>query len=163
MMKLPRTRHDPQLRAAMEEIKAILKRYDSAAIVLLSSRRHMEDLLAFETSWSCATLDQKTGFLRIKAKREDYPSVEAHKQCVEETAGMFLGFADMLKDVDGNLGKIILMLGRHMSLEHVSMHEPKPVFFCPECGQRFADPKRFGLADICTDCGSALKPMKAKA
>jgi len=117
---------DPKLKAAAEEIKSILVKYDIAAVVVLASQSHMEYLNHVIASWSCATLEKDAGrfMLRIRAKREDFPSKEAQKKCVEDTTGMIMGFADAQLHCHEMMLKVAAMIGQQVPFEHFTTEEP---------------------------------------
>ncbi len=72
---------------AAEEIKAILQNYDLAAMIVLQGPEELTFVNAISPSWSCARLNEETGELRIRAKREEFASREEQKRCVEATPG----------------------------------------------------------------------------
>lgn len=113
---------DPQLKTAMEEIKAVLRKYDIAGIVFLGSQSHSEFLLGINPSWSCAKFEAENE-LRIRAKREDFPSLEAQKKCLTDTVGMLAGFRDLAENAQENLGNVLAMLGKHIEISHRSTLE----------------------------------------
>lgn len=78
--------YSPKLKKAAEEIKEILKRYDIAALVVLHTPGHSEFVCELQPSYSCASFEGN--FLRIKAKKADYPTLEAWKQKATDTANM---------------------------------------------------------------------------
>jgi hypothetical protein len=125
MVKLPDQPHDPQLKAAMEEIKAIIAKYDCAAIVVLQSPTHAEHLFEVSPSWSCLSVELG-GKVRFKAAMKTGGAAEKERGRV--TTGMIMGFideADLLKDNFTKLAKMLTERG--MSIEHVSRftpHEP---------------------------------------
>lgn len=105
---------DSNLKAAMEEIKAVLKKHDCAGLVTLASPSHTEYLYGISPSWSCAWLQpMPDGFaIRIRSKLKDYPSKEAQKKSVEATTGMFLAFANMAERQQRQMAQLIAMLGK---------------------------------------------------
>lgn len=100
---------DQNLKNAMEEIKEVLKKHDCGAFVLLAGPAHLEYLYEVSPSWSCATLNAE-GVLRIKAMREDYPDDVSHQLAIEQTVGMFLGFADACQSTVNNMSAIAARL-----------------------------------------------------
>jgi len=106
---------DPNLKAAMKEIQAVLKKHDCAALVTLASPSHTEYLYEIAPSWSCAWLQPTPeGFaIRVRSKLKDYPSKDAQKKAIESTTGMFLAFANMAERQQAQMGQLIAMLGKH--------------------------------------------------
>lgn len=103
---------DPVLKAAAEEIKAVLKKYDITAIITLNSPGSTEYVREVEASWSCAFFEQlPEGLcLRFRAKRVDYPSLEAQKEAIENTVGMIFAFLHQAKEDEEILIHILAML-----------------------------------------------------
>lgn len=93
MVKLPAESSDPKLKAAMEEIKAVLTKYDIAAVAILQSKTHGEWLNEITPSWSCAKMERdekgRQG-IRFKATLQEYGSKEARNEAIRLTAGMRL-------------------------------------------------------------------------
>ncbi len=113
---------DQRLKDAMEEIKPLLKKYDCAAIVLLSSEKHMEFFYEVSPSWSCAKLEEG-GALRIRALASQYPDKASHKAAVENTTGIFMGFIDLLEKAKRDMTAVASMLGSKFDISHWSRHE----------------------------------------
>lgn len=113
---------DPVLKAAMEEIKAVLKKHDLAGMVAISTANAMEYLYEISPSWSCATPED--GGIRFRAKREDFPAVAAHAKIVSDTAGMFFGFHDLANQFSRHTAGMMHLLGRHFDISHVTTHLP---------------------------------------
>jgi len=109
---------DPNLSLAVGEIKAILGRYDIAGIVAISSKDGTEFLQELSPSWSCSKIIGDE--LRFKAKREDYPSMEAQKEAVTSTTGMIMGFLNVADRLKEDLERVVEMLGKHFDICHVS-------------------------------------------
>jgi hypothetical protein len=85
-MKKP---YDPNLREAMEEIKAVLKKHDCMGAIILVSPTHSEFLFHPEASWSVVHFEddpdgpQGAQMIRIRSKRADFPSKEAQRAANE--------------------------------------------------------------------------------
>jgi hypothetical protein len=108
---------DPNLKAAMEDIKAVLKKHDCAALVTLASPSHTEYLYEVAPSWSCAWLEPMPdgGFaVRVRAKRKDYPTKEAHNAAISKTAGMLLAFANMAERQQKQMTQLIALLHKQV-------------------------------------------------
>lgn len=112
---------DPKLKIAAEEIKAVLLKHDCAAIVVLCSESHLEWLHHVTPSWSCARLQD--GVLRIKAKREDFPTVEAQKKCVTDTIGMVVGFLDAANNTAAQMTEVARLLATKIEFSHFTKEE----------------------------------------
>ena len=125
MVKLPDQPSDPRLKAAMEEIKVIIAKYDCAAAVVLQSPSHAEHLMEVSPSWSCLVVEPG-GKVRFKAAMKT--GGEAEKERGRVTTGMIMGFIDEANLLRDNFTKLAIMLGQAgVEIEHVSRftpHEP---------------------------------------
>lgn len=108
---MPAEKFDPKLRLAMEEIKAILAKYDCAATITLQSGQHAEYLYHFSPTWSCVTLTD-TGHCRVKCKREDFKDEASAKLCLEYSIGMFVGFLDFARKTTEDMTQLLRMVGK---------------------------------------------------
>ncbi len=109
---------DPKNKAAMEEIKLVLKKYDLAAVVFIGSQTHTEFLFELCPSWTFTSMDDN-GQLRIKAKGKDPAVVES----LRLTVSMIAGFSDAMRATDKNFGAIIAMIGQSADFSHFSRLE----------------------------------------
>ncbi len=105
------------LKAAAEEIKAIVRKYDLAAMIVLQNQKAVEYVREISPSWSCAKFEQHPdGYgIRIQAKRASFPSIEAHIKCIAETTGMFMGFEHQAQKDAEDMQKVIKMLAHEVS------------------------------------------------
>lgn len=82
---------DKRYRECMAEIIGVLRKYDMAgAITVVSKERAM--FRYFFPTWSCVQLTDEQ--LRIRSKREDYPSAEAMQRTNELTAHIIMQMRD---------------------------------------------------------------------
>jgi hypothetical protein len=106
------------LKTVAAEIQALLEKHDLAGMIVLQAPDHLEFLKVLSPSWSVARLNEETGELRIRAKREEFPSAEEQKRCVEATIGMVLGFLGQAeRDVEA-FTMVAKLLGRHFEISH---------------------------------------------
>lgn len=122
---------DPKLQQAMEEIKAILTKYDLAALISLGGETHHEHLTAVTPSWSCVKLfrdDQGRIGIRVKALRADFPSLEAQRECVTKTVGMFVTFHDIARKHQQNMENLLVSINKQIQFNGKSIDEPPPRF-----------------------------------
>lgn len=120
---------DPVLRAATEEIKAILKKHDIAGVVVLGSKTHTEFLLEVEPSWSAAFEERnKEGqrCIRLRALRKDYPTAEAHREAVRLTSSLLFGLHRPLEKMTESVLGLMMMLGKQLGVEHMDVDEGDP-------------------------------------
>lgn len=119
-MNLPKEQFDPKLKAAMEEIKVILARYDCAASVILQSPKHVEHLIHVSPSWSCMALENN----RIRFKAALATGDAAEKERGIQSLGTVMGFIDAARLIQENFEKLALMIGEKVGIEHVSRFSP---------------------------------------
>jgi len=122
---------DPKLKIAAAEIEAILQKHDIAGIVMLQSPSHLEYIMAIAPSWSCCWIeDYGNGAkaMRVKAKREDFPSKAAHVEALGNSIGMILGFTDCCESMRRNLAAVAETIATKTKIEfsHYTQHEPNP-------------------------------------
>jgi len=158
---------DVKLKAAMEEIKTVLKNYDICAIVLLSNQNGMEFLHELTATWTCARIQEIPGGheIRIKAKREDFPTEEAHYKVLNDTVGTVFGFVDALQYSQEQMMGLAKMLGKHFEITHVTRGDKLPeraIAFlnqdiCPDCKESgfIQGPRGGNSVNItCNHCGA---------
>jgi hypothetical protein len=92
--------YSPKLKTAMAEIKAILKKHDIGAFVILHTPGFSEYVNEISPSYSCAFFDHSlkdaniTG-IRFKAKAAELPGGEEERnQKIADTDNMLLHFMD---------------------------------------------------------------------
>lgn len=78
--------YSPKLKKAAAEIKAIIKKYDIAASIVLHTPGHAEFLLEITPSYSCAKLNHD--HVHFKAKKEDFNDEQKRMQTISDTANM---------------------------------------------------------------------------
>src|ERR1700752_106117 len=100
---------DPKLKAAMEEIKVILKKHDIGAVVLLSSPDEMEYLAQLDPTWSCIRFDGEQ--IRIRCLLQDYPAKDVQKKTLEDSVGMLAGFCDIMNNLQEGFMGILKLVG----------------------------------------------------
>lgn len=124
MINLPKEPSDPVLKAAMEEIKAVLTKHDIGGVAILQSKTHGEWLNEVCPSWACTKLEKHGDkeLLRIKALLKDYPSKEAHQETLRLTVSMIFGFKDGAERIAQNMEALLRLLNTEggMDIEHVS-------------------------------------------
>jgi hypothetical protein len=145
---------DPKLQTAMEQIKAVLRQHDIAAVVLLSSESQVEYLHEIAPSWSCLRFEpapEGRQAVRFKALAKDFSSKEAHKKCLQDTIGMVVGFLDALNHSRENYVLIARLIAAEIPFEHITKHEAHlhegysvdlngPSITCLKCGHTSHNP-----------------------
>lgn len=100
----------------MEEIKDVLEKHDICGVVMLASQTHVEHFTKVHASWSCARYDGE--MVRFYAKLEDFPSLEAQKECVTDTIGIMVGLMDVCRDMADQLQKLLEHLSHKFQITH---------------------------------------------
>jgi hypothetical protein len=86
--------YSPKLKKAMEEIKAIVKKYDVAAFVVLHDPKGFTEYLNHVSpSYSCISFEN--GELRVRLKEAEVGRQKA-KQLAEDTFNMVAHFVEMI-------------------------------------------------------------------
>lgn len=117
---------DPKLKAAMEEIKAILTKHDIVAVVFLSSPTSIEYLHQLQASWTCMRLEtvEHGQLLRFRNKAADYPDKETRTRILRDSVGTVAGFADACRHHADKLEELMAQIGRTVAFEHMTKEEP---------------------------------------
>ncbi|TXH09630.1 MAG: hypothetical protein E6R03_16430 [Hyphomicrobiaceae bacterium] len=106
---------DPKLKAAAEEIKAVLHKHDIAGMITLQGVGSLEFVREFSPSWSCARLEELSAgvfTIRVRAKAADIPSAAARKETIERTLGMFLGFHHQAQEDTKIMEQLVMMIAK---------------------------------------------------
>lgn len=106
--------YSPKLREAMEEVKAVLKKYDIAATVVLHTPGYAEYLHALSPSYSYVSTDAET--IRITTKKSD--SLEVKQEKLTNSANMLKILCDTNKMLYRNLERVSYMLDEMVEAEH---------------------------------------------
>jgi hypothetical protein len=113
---------DPILKQAMAEIQAIVKKYDLAANVILTSPDAMEHLLELEASWTCTRFEPDPthpGRFGVRFKTTELPPGQKQK-AIEDTVGTLMGFNDAMVKMIGMNHHLLSCVGRYVETMHVS-------------------------------------------
>jgi len=108
---------DPKLKAAIEEIKPILQKYDVAALVVLSSEDALEYLFEIEPSWSCMHIEKRPDGLFLRVQTTHLPETEKKRQ-LQSTIGFVVGFLDVLKHLQEQMGAIAGKISETVEFKH---------------------------------------------
>lgn len=114
---------DKRLQAAMEEIKATLRKHDVAGLVILNSPTHLEFLYGLSPSWACTEI-APSGRLRIVANPEKYPDAAKREATVNNTIGMVTAMHTMLGQMAGNMQALLSQLGTRFDIFQSFRSEP---------------------------------------
>lgn len=109
---------DKQTVAALEEIKAVLRKYDLWAAMTVISKERVHWLYHFEPSWSCLHLDPATGQARMKAKAADFATPEQQHAVVEQTTGAILSTRDAAVKQFADMSAMSEILTAQFKVEH---------------------------------------------
>lgn len=111
---------DPRLKEAMEEIKAVIKKYDIAATVHLQSPGYSEFLYELSPTWSAITVEEN--YLRIKAAAKTGGPKEQER--LRLSVSIVMGFLDAGKHQTENMQAAAGMLIRNgVKFNHITTNE----------------------------------------
>ncbi len=110
----PEHSFSPQLRAAMQEILAITRKYDIGGYVVLCAEQHVEIRTRFPT-WSRVHIEAKNGGneIRIKAKKDSTKDQENLSYTINMLTSLFEQPAQMAIQMD----QLLTMLRKHIAFE----------------------------------------------
>ena len=106
---------DKRYRECMAEIIGVLQKYDMAGAITIVDKERSMFRYQFP-SWSCIMLGEDQ--LRFRAKREDYPSLEAQKEAVELSTHIILQIRDIAVNTFGFMELIHEALAEKFEIEH---------------------------------------------
>lgn len=110
--------YSPKLKMAMEEIKAITKKYDIAAAVVLSDGKGFSEFLnKVEASWSAAFVQHSPQgeMIRFRIKSAEVGKEKA-EQLANDTYNMIQHFADVLGRNSMVYFQLLDMLKKHIEV-----------------------------------------------
>jgi hypothetical protein len=81
--------YSPKLKKAVAEIKEILMKYDIAGIVTVHTPGFSEYINHISPTYSCASLDDLSGRLELRAKKEHFKNAIDRNNSLAGTANMF--------------------------------------------------------------------------
>lgn len=113
---------DAKLEIAMDEMKAVLQKHDLAGVVFVASPTNIEYLYHLDPSWTCLRI-LPDGGIGARAKREDFPSLEAQKQCVAASVTIVVGFADMGRLMHERFMQLLQALGKKFKITTINVDE----------------------------------------
>jgi hypothetical protein len=110
-------KYSPKLRTAMDEIKAIIRKHDIAAVVVLHTHGNGEHFIKVDPSYSCAKiLTFVKGESGISIKSNEIPKEKKH-QVITDTVNMFGILCDLVGEKAMALIKINEMLEKKLDIE----------------------------------------------
>lgn len=81
----------------------------------------MEFLYELTPSWSCATVTENG--IRIRALAAEFKDKDEQKRVLEQTIGIFLGFAGVLGHRKAEMEEIAKVLGERFEIRHWTRKE----------------------------------------
>lgn len=110
---------DPKLKAAMDEIKPILEKYDVMAAMILVSPTHSEFLNSFNTTWSVMGFEEDADGalnIRFRSKRGDWPTKEAQDAATLASTHALTTVVEWSRKTNDAFRSVIAQLGKHMKI-----------------------------------------------
>jgi hypothetical protein len=114
---------DPAMESARTEIIEVLKKHDLMGAVMICGKERSGFFHEVSPSWSCATVQDKPDGsveVRIKAKREDFKSLDEQRDVVSKTIGGFMGLLHVHKFVGQNLSSLLNMISNKFEIKHMA-------------------------------------------
>lgn len=112
-------KYDPNLREAMDEIRAVMKRRNIAGHVLLASPTHAEFGLLYDIpTWSAVRFENDSEHIGIRIKASS--SNPDDKGKLEATMHMLCTFQDMMVNAYGALDSLIGMVRKKVAVLHLN-------------------------------------------
>lgn len=112
-------KYDPNLRAAVEDIRAILKKRNIAGHILLASPSHTEYALLYDTaSWSAVSFENQGSSIGIKVKAK--ASNPGDQKKLASTMHMLCSFQDLMANGFSALDAIISQVRKHVTVLHLN-------------------------------------------
>jgi hypothetical protein len=108
--------YNPKLKIAMEEIKEILHKHDIAGAIVIHTPGHSEYMTELSPSYSCAKFEGE--YLRIKAKKSDYKTIEAWREVVTLTSNMLHHLSEKTADLSLQLLNASELIDKTVKAEH---------------------------------------------
>lgn len=119
-------KYDPKLREAMEEVRALCKKYDVMAAVLLVSQSHSEFGNILDPSWSVMRWEAQDR-IRFRSKKEDFESKEAQHQATEATAHGVTSLVNWTRQQHVSWSGVLAQLQAHMKIFYSVWDKPDSV------------------------------------
>ena len=110
---------DPNLRLAIEDVKAVLKRHKVAGFVLLGSETHQEFIFEVDAPWNLLQVE-RSGVndyrMRLKFKGK---ADEEKKRAIDATIGFMFGLRDIMYRQLQTLHQFCGQLENQAQVDHV--------------------------------------------
>lgn len=122
---------DPTLKKAIMEIEGILRKYDIAGAISLTSKTHGEYLFVLDPTWSIIKqIPQEDGtMMHIKSLRKDFESEAAQHEANELTAHLIWSQADVVANTLRQLERIKAKLSEKWKVAHNFVEPQKTEHF----------------------------------
>lgn len=116
---------DPKLRAAQEEIKAILRKYDITGVIVVSSKTHTDFQVEIEATWNAIrVVDGPQGMgIRFRCNAESHPDLKARGEAARLSLSTLLGTVDAMNAVMEGLNTLLIKVGERIPFDHRSDFE----------------------------------------
>lgn len=116
---------DANMEEARNKILAVLKEHDLMGCVTMAGKERGAFFSYVSPSWSCAIVEEdgeKCG-VRIRSKREDYPSLQAQEEQVRFTINGIMGLMHNLKFIEQLITAIIQLIGQKQEIRHIAQDQ----------------------------------------
>lgn len=118
--------YDPNLKEAMVEMMAVMKKHDIGGYIQLVSPTHSEFGLEITPTWSCAHWEDKdNGILRFRAKQSELGREEAHN-LIEKTCHLIFQMRDLSALGFSYADKMAKLIETQVKVEHAPFKDFTP-------------------------------------
>lgn len=117
--------YDPKLREAMNEISALMKKYDIGGYVTLVSPTHSEFQFVLDPSWSAIRIEDGEK-IRIRVKQAEL-GVDGAIRKLEETVHLVCSVGDLSARAHEGAKTIEKLISEYIEIERFS-NGPFPVY-----------------------------------
>ncbi len=111
----------PNMEAARLKIVAVLKEHDLMGAVMIAGQERSGFFQEVSPSWSCAIAEetpQGVG-MRVKCRREDYPSEQAQEKTLALTINGLMGMMYVHQFIGQTLTGVMQMISRKVDIRSV--------------------------------------------
>lgn len=113
------------MEAARVKIIAILKEHDLMGAVMIADQERSGFFQEVSPSWSCAIAEktpQGVG-IRVKCRREDYPSEQAQEKTLALTINGLMGMMHVHQFIGQTLAGVMQMISRRVDIRSVAFDQ----------------------------------------
>lgn len=115
--------YDPKLKAAMEEIKQVIKKYEIGGAITIASKTHAEFLYELP-AWSCVSFTDRG--LSIYSQKSHFRSIDEQRENQEASFHVIYQIRDIAAQTFMLFEKCTKGIEQHANVEHKPFHNFTP-------------------------------------